>query len=365
MNSRSNALTTVLVVLIIIAALGYAAVRFNLISRILPIDARTQPITEAARDGNFTGAIEEFEDLVAQPSVSSVERALAIWSVASARFEASGNMQTYVADVELMKQSIVDETVPRYVRASLINDIASSYCASGRTPEVFAAIYSGEPFSQYLVPGDPNLSSRKMHEWSWSVNPTAKAAVRIARWYAEELVYNDDLSEADRAAYTQKAKDFILDGEGLAQLESERYKDKYDSSKRNAGYQFWRAMSLGGLAASGDEDSKKQYRGEFEDFLEMLKIYDNADARGDYKPYAELFFAWFLLNVDKDEAAARTHLEAAVSSVRSSDVATNEFAIFLVNESPKPVWDFATMASDDMRKFSPAYDSLVKELLGS
>lgn len=365
MNSSSNALTYALAALLIGAALVYAAVKFGLVALILPADARTKPITEASRGGDFTGAVEKFDALMEQKNVSSVEKARAIWSVASARFEATGDMQTYLQDIELMKESIVDETVPLYIRVSLINDVASSYCASGRTPEVFAAIYSGEPFAQHLVPGDPNLSSRKMHEWSWSLRPTAKAAVRIARWYAEELVYNKSLTAAERVAYTQKAKDLVFDGEGLAKLESERLKDKFDTSKRNVGYQFWRAMTIGSLAAAGDQESKGQYRSEFDSFLAMLANYDNADARDDYKPYAELFFAWFLLNVDKDEAAARAHIETAVSSVRNSNVATNEFAIFLANESSKPAWDFASMVSEEMRAFSPAYDALIKEMLGA
>src|SRR3989344_1208027 len=134
MNSSSNALTYALAALLIGAALVYAAVKFGLVALILPADARTKPITEASRGGDFTGAVEKFDALMEQKNVSSVEKARAIWSVASARFEATGDMQTYLQDIELMKESIVDETVPLYIRVSLINDVASSYCASGGTP---------------------------------------------------------------------------------------------------------------------------------------------------------------------------------------------------------------------------------------
>src|SRR3989344_9493166 len=115
-----------------------------------------QELNEAIGSGNYQRSVDAYEAIVASSEVTATEKADAtIWS-SKAAFKLSADINDRLESVRRNKEVFLNESVDLPSRIVALNALASSFCGSGRNPLIFQEIYTGEPFNEYLEPGDPN-----------------------------------------------------------------------------------------------------------------------------------------------------------------------------------------------------------------
>lgn len=257
--------------------------------------------------GDYRQAVATYESVVTNPQASVDHRARALLNMTGARYAISGKVEDYITDLEEMKKVILDKDVSLDLKVDLLNMLGSSYCRSGWQPEVFKAIYSGPVFEDFLASNDPDLSSRRLYEWSYSIQPTAKAAVRIARWYVEQPFFNKNLPKSEKDAYIQKAIKYMEEGERLQKRAAVDFQN-VDQSNAYLAYWYWRAYDTGLLAWYDPANYKDKYKQAYADFFAQAD--KSLNVNGDENlPYAHLYFAMSLLGRDNDKEAAAAELQ--------------------------------------------------------
>lgn len=276
-----------------------------------------QPTTlaEYRRQGNFEAALQELEKIQSKPLKDADEQALAVLGSINVKFNLTADIQDMLADIENLKTVVRDPVVDLRVRVEALNALSASICRSGRDPVVFEEVYKDAPFNSYLAPGDPDLSARYMAEWSYSQLPTSFAAIRIARWYSDQIFQNVSLSTETKMQYTDETKKYLRNAEELTQSELSWAPDRAKSVPYMA-YKMWHAVIIGRLAGAGGEPYKSQYKREFEELLSFLKAQKNVGA-ADYVYLSRGFYARFLLQVDGDPDAAKEQLDLLASELNS------------------------------------------------
>lgn len=329
---------------------------------------RGEEVVDLARKGDYVEAINQFNSAPVQSIDDATRKAYIVTSLGTAKFELSGDYVDYIDQVKKLQSIAVDTAVNNRARSIAITSLASMYCGSGRSTDVFDELYSGTPFSQYLVPGDPNLSSRKFHEWADELYPTPKNTLRIARWYMEETAYDTKISEAKREEYKNKVLEYMQKAD--EQLSSEvAYVQKtpfglenYLRSEPYASYKYWYAMEIGGLGVAFGSPYKEAYRKQFEDLFAIIAGQES-DVTAKYIPYARFFYANLLHKIDSDTVAAKAQLGLAVKAALADPRPRSlPFLLFLYHEYNKPAWDFSSQAVHDMAALSPDFKAFIESL---
>ena len=322
---------------------------------------------ELSRAGDYKGALERYKEVLQNNSSNPTETAKATLFIGVAKFKISQDVADYLQHVRDLKSIVMNPVVDARTRGLALTVIASMYCGSGRTPVVFGEIYSGEPFSKYLVPGDPNLSSRNLHGWAAEIYPNAKNSVRIARWYAEELLWDSKLTDAKRQEYKGVVEKYIKEADRLALSETQgaqsgNFLENYLTSESYTAYHYWRAIEIAGLAVVFGGTYKEQYKAKFSDFFKLIDS-QHSDVTAKYTPYARMFYAYFLWKIDNDKVAAQDQLRQAIQLTQSDPrPGSNPFLLFLHNEGSKPAWDFSSQVIYDMMAISPEFKSFVASI---
>ena len=348
------------------AGIGYAVYKSSFFSTKPTAAQLLQSIPEATMAGDYERVLREYE-AIQQATDDKNALALATWRTGVAKFELSQETEDLLQHIRELKEIVLNPEVNARTRGLVLSSLASLYCGSGRTPEVFGILYDGPVFGQYKAENDPNLSSRHLHEWADTLYPNPRNTVRIARWYVEETVWDKSISDEKRAEYKGIAEEYLQRAEGEAQKEIERAQtrnelDEYLAGEPYTAYQFWRMMEIAGLGLAFGEPYKSEYRKEFENFFIFAENHKN-DATLKYQQYAHMFYAYFLLNIDGEADAAREQLLIAMERANQEPrPGSNPFHLFMRHESSKPAWDFTSQVMYDMMQLSPEFKAFVESL---
>ncbi len=313
-------------------------------------------LIEAQRVGDYVTVLAELDAIRNDPTKTTEEKAIATFSADGARFHLTGNIDDRLQDIRDIKAAITDPTVPEKTKAYALNVLAASFNDMGRDAAVFTEVFKDAPFNAYLTPGDPELSFRRLFEWSYEMFPTYWSAIRISKWYAEQYVYNPNQPIETTKAYAERAVEFLNKADALIASESRR-DPEFLSSARYIEYRHWRAVNVGRLSRQIGEPYTSQYRQGFEDYLALAEASPSAYARGS-KLFGRYLYAARMF-LDNDTVAVKTQLDllaADMNAIENPDVVA--FALFLRNTRSQPTglnWTFIKNVSE----LSPAFKAAV------
>jgi hypothetical protein len=323
-----------------------------------PIDVATISVNNKA--GNYEAALHEYNAIANSTTTSPTNKAMAVLNAHGAMFNITGNIQDFIDEVQAKQKIAVDPNVDLDVRVNALGEVAGSFCSSGRNPLVFKVIYSVPPFSNYLVKGDPDLSSRKMYEWSFSMMPTSKAALRIARWYVEDPLWHTNLPQATVQDDIAKAEYYLQQGNALASQELQSGKLTVSAgSGDHRTYLYWHAYVIGALAKLKGEPYKSEYKQNYENYFAYVKNQNSVYANITL-PFAHMFYANYLLINDNDTAGAQAQLQQAIDYVKAdTHPELLSFATFIQNERQLKPWDNPSQVLYNMENFYQPFKDLV------
>lgn len=272
----------------------------------LPSGPAQPEVVNNMHAGNFEAAIAAADAVVQDPNADSSMRARAQFSTFAAEFQVTGNVESFIKDVEKMKLIALDETVDIRTRVNALNMVGSAYYISGNNPEVFDAIYKSAPFSDYRVENNPDLSARKIYEWAYSVRKNPDSAIGISKWYSEQPIRNGiRMTEQQLAETIAKAEEYLKLAEA-ASLEAEKEDPEYLASARYLTYRYDRLRVIIRLATQIGEPYEGRYMEEVDRYVEFAR------ASGVYQAPVTIRNIWFYqaakLTRDGKTDAAKTVL---------------------------------------------------------
>ena len=317
---------------------------------------------EKQRSGDFAGALAEAEAVQNDPGSSAEEKALATYNTLGAQYRLTGDTDARLVDIQNMKKVILDETISVSTRVNMLEVLSKQYYISGRDSAVFAEIYKDAPFSTYLAPGDPDLSARRLAEWSYGMMPTSNAAITIARWYTEQRLLNPTQATSTTKVYAAAAEDYLAkaDAASLAEAKADA---SYSNSRRYLFYRYWRTMIIGRLATQKGEPYQSQYRAAYEEFITFAQTQKNIIAE-EYLLNARLFFAQRLVR-NKDEASAKIQLDQLAKEMIAADNPdVNTFFLLLRNEYKNQPTGLTWTSVKNMSAVSPDFKAAVEKIVG-
>jgi len=298
---------SILVVVAVGAGIFYAYTVFSQHSR-PAADPKVQDLVMKRQNGDYANAVDSYKSLVSDSSKTNSDRALAIMGSAGAEFHLTGDVNTSLQDIKALKQVVLDTTLSARTRAEAVNDLASLYAESGRSPIVFQEIFKDAPFSQSLVKDSPQLSIRKLYEWSYySISPTANAAVMLAKAYAVATSSSQQVSATDLATSNAAAEAWLKKADALV-LSEQKSDPTYPESTMYANFLYYRTLAVTRLAKSVGEPYKSEYPNDWESYIAFAQKSQNAVAKENLL-YARFYYSDALSKDGKNEAAkAQTDL---------------------------------------------------------
>jgi hypothetical protein len=154
-----------------------------------------------------------------------------------------------VRAAQLYKEIAVQEEYPAMARAYSAQALGllDNYGNSAVRVETF----KDEPFAAMFVPDDPVLSYRHVFEYASSLYPLALSELRIASWYAGELLKEADgeinLTENEIATYHAT----VMDKLQRASIDAARTKDDPNEAYLKPEIARMRAIVLGWMVLAG------------------------------------------------------------------------------------------------------------------
>lgn len=308
------------------------------------------------KSGNFSEAQQARQQIEAAPIKNADEQALAVLNSHKVEFFLTGDINAQLRDIQDLKDIAVDPSVNTWVRVRAINTLQVSYCSSGRDQKIFDELYKPGPLEQFGVPGDPDLSARKVAEWSYSIKPSSFAAIRIARWYGDELFNNKNLSAAQKKEYADIMHEYVEAAAALVPGEAKSDPNWY-STVEYSGYRFWRARVIAQLAYYGMEPYTDQYIEEFESMIQFADAQDNKVTDDTF--FARQILAQYAMRVDKNDVVAKKYLDQIAQKLDAlENPLTNSYVRYLRNESRrKNNWPWQGL--EEIFPVSPAYKAAV------
>ena len=349
---------------------GYTAYnKFTVKSTVTILNPQNSPVDAASPryKGDFKTALAIRRDAISNPTLSKEKKAVVEILTTASEFHETGNVDDRIKDTNILKDIVVDKDISLETRVAALNAIGSAYDDSGRDPKVFDALYKGnpgEPWGSYLVPNDPDQSSRNLYQWSYSMSPTAYAAIRIADWYALQWIYNRNLNADTQKQYVGKAIEFMNDADQLATKEMKETPN-YELGNRNAIYRTWKVDTVFALSVQpGGEAYKSQYRKVADSFVDYVKTIKNSIAV-DNLFYVRADYA-AVLNKDNDAAGAKVQLEALAQELNAlPNPDTFGYVRYVRNilrfQSSGPTANRIRTLS----ALSPSYDAAIKKVIAT
>lgn len=260
-------------------------------------------LVSAMRNGGFEEALSYRDKALQDATVSEAEKAKILFATYGADFHVTGDFSAWVRDARNMKQVFLEEDTSLWTRVNALNNLATVYYSSGREQAVFDEVFNSEPFAQYLVPGDPDLSIRQLMEFSYDTYPTSYSAIMIARWYSEQAVNNPRQAASTTEAYAKVAEDYLKRAD-RATLREEKQENKaeYLASSRYLTFRYYRMLIISRLATQLGAPYSEQFDREYQNFFDFVKSQPGNPVAESYGYYARFFYA-SKLNSDKRPVA--------------------------------------------------------------
>lgn len=326
-----------------------------------PKVSATQQLLTARQTGDYSAAVAQYQSILADPSASTEQKAIATYIVAGAQFHLSGNINDVLQSVQDLKQVILDQTVSLQTRVAALNTLAATYSDVGSNQSVFTEIFKGTPFSSYLAPGNPTLSVRNLYEWSYSLLPTPEAAVHLAKLYSDP---HPQVSASTTQALTAKAEDY-LDKANTAALQRGQTDPTYlNSAQYYVEYQFWRAVTIGRLARENIAPYTTEYRSEFGQYINFAQT--SQDLQGKENLYYARYYYAETLSVDNDTADAKQQLDLLAQELNAlPNPNVTSFVLFLRSNYKNQKTALNWTVIQNLMSISPNFKSTANNLFSS
>jgi len=337
MSTTSRLISIVVAVLVVIAVCVGVFYTYTVLypQGMFVIDPLVQQLNNKRMAGDYQGVLADDAAIQSDPNKSNEDKALATISSVGASFHVSASISDRLKDVDNLKQIVIDTTLPASVRVKALNTLASQYSDSGRNPAVFTEMYKDEPFSKFLVQGDPEASAKNLFEWSYSISPTSVAAIRVAKWYSEQPLFHRELSKDVKLQDVKTAGEWLpkADAASLAELKKD---PSFLTTTDYVNFLYFRVMVIGRSAAADrklketDNPFEGQYRDAFDSYILFALTGQNVMAT-EYLYYARFTYANELV-ADNDSASAKIQLDTLAKELNAlKDPAAHGFPNFLVN----------------------------------
>lgn len=243
--------------------------------------------------------------------------------------------------VRKLKDIANNANLAPWVRAAALNGMLNAYYYD-RDPSVVKEIFNSEPYNSFLVNGDVELAIRKLAEYSDNISPTAFAKLRIAFWYADELIDNKKLSQQMKKEYGAKIISLIKEGDVL--FGDEMRRNMHIGYVSRALFWHFRALALSALEVA---DLSSADLGNFEESFNVALKFDipergeSNNYMAEFSAYVHFYYAAFLYEIFGDTRLAdiRMHAEKVlqvISSAKDPQVVPF-YKFFMQIEKGKPV----------------------------
>jgi hypothetical protein len=257
--------------LLLVLVVGLSVYYFAQRAKAPTSEVRNVPleINAAKQRGDDEAAMAYYFDIQNDPTETAVTKAWATLQVFNTKFRITGDINDLLVNIREVKKIAIDPSLPTTTRATAITQLAYAYSSTGRNPAVLGEIYKDPPFDQYYVADDPALSALNLAEWSYAMQPSPRAAIYAAQYYAGEYFPNPPKKQIE-IDYVNKAEDYLKKAEAASLLEMEE-SPGYGSSDRYVSFRVRRAITIGRLAILKGEPYKSEYRREFEDLFALVQ----------------------------------------------------------------------------------------------
>lgn len=280
---------------------------------------RTKAIEQAStigvksRSGELDGAISAYDAVMASTTQTLAQKSSSVLLGAGLRYRRSGSSDDAVSAIRDLKRVAIDPAVSAYSRAYAMLEMTLILTASNRDPIVFEELFSGQPWSGFLVSEDGTTnnfaSTQQLLARSLQLSSNYRTAIALAANYARELQTKGE-SFTGAQNNIDGMEIHLAQAEDLARLQSD---EQPDGSDRYENYLSNRAFVIATLAEFKGSPYRERYRQTYEDLFTFFlgQQTEYADAHGRLA-YEHVMFARALLRVEGDSAGARDQLNNAI-----------------------------------------------------
>ncbi|MEK7627860.1 MAG: tetratricopeptide repeat protein [Patescibacteria group bacterium] len=134
------------------------------------------------KNGRFTAALEKYNEAILKAR-NPIEENQILYRIALTT-ERRGNAKEAIP---LYKELIANPEAISFIKAYSAQELALML-VSPETIHLAPDIFSGDPYASFNTEGNRALSNRKMFEYASSFYPLALSELRVADWYAEQLL---------------------------------------------------------------------------------------------------------------------------------------------------------------------------------
>lgn len=281
--------------------------------------AYTQAVA-ARKVGNIDLARSKYDEAYAAAS-SAVEKAQIR--------EEQGSMLLLagrVADgVAILKALIADDSAPKLQRAYAVQALGQGFYSG--TNGVYQAIFTGSPYESFVVSGDTETTLKNLFEYGSSFYPLSYAELRIANWYAKELLLRKQGKSKETTPSAEELTQKIRQNIANADADIEHIKVTYPGDFRISESLLLKVFIAGRLYFAGDTTTVPNLKGLFQEALQTARITGNTLIEA-YLLYRQ---ATFLAYTDPKQNAAQ--IQQILANFYESDrFAQTAFVTFLTNE---------------------------------
>ena len=196
------------------------------LSRIAETNAPYREALFARRDRQYSRAMERFEVALTQ-ATSDDERAQIEYEI--------GNLYSLMRNspegIRVFKRVAGNTSYPPLLRAYAVQAMGQIFY-SRHEEAVFEQIFEGRPYFSLLVSGDVDLSLKNLFEYASSFYPLMYAELRVANWYANELLKVRDGGTARVQLSSQEMQDLVRQKLENADRDIEQVKSVYPTDSR-------------------------------------------------------------------------------------------------------------------------------------
>lgn len=101
-----------------------------------------------------------------------------------------------IEGIRLFKEVASNASYTPMIRAYAVQSIGG-LLYSYNTPEVRDEVFKDEPYTSFFIEGDYSLALRRLFEYSSSFYPLGVSELRIAKWYANEILRLSKIETSD------------------------------------------------------------------------------------------------------------------------------------------------------------------------
>lgn len=200
----------------------------------------------ARQRGEYARALERYEQALAQVSTDE-ERAQIEYEIALVY----NRMRSDAEAIRALKNLVANEKYPNILRAYAAQLMGQIFY-NKHEKRTFDLIFVGEPYSSFLVPGDAEASLNNLFEYASSFYPLMYAELRIANWYANQLLRIERGGGNRTELSVSQIKDLIRQKIANADRDIEQVKAVYPVDARISNWLQRKAVVLDKMMRLGD-----------------------------------------------------------------------------------------------------------------